>query len=489
MKILRKVFSFSLGVILSRFSGLLREMSVAYLFGAGPVADAFFVAFRIPNLLRSVVGEGALNASLIPIYNSSESERQAKAKIGKIFPSFLVISLAVSVLGWFFSEAIVSAVAPGIREESHFALAVELTRWFFLYLFVLSQTIFLSAILNARGVFFPTTVSQAIFNLTFSGVLFLTYQALESLTFIPAVILGSLVQFLFVFTVALKHSCLPSFKPSLGEEVKEFLKRTLFSVSSLGLNQITVLISTAIASFLPVGSVSYLSYAHRVYNFPLGVVSVSFATVLLSVLSSNKGGSKGGLKEGLRGALLLSIPASAGLILLSEEVIRILFGRGAFGEEEVIKTAQILSFYCIGLPFSTLSRSLYSFLFSSDRTSRAVYFSLFYLTVDGVLAMSLALGLNLGPEGIALGSSIANLLLCASLFIYLRKDIKFPWKDSLRGIFATLVMVIALMVAKDVITDPLLRVAVIVPIGAGLYFLILLGLLLGESFVKKMVKS
>lgn len=359
--VVRAVGSIGLATLASRILGFVRDVVVARAFGAGAVTDAFFVAFRIPNLFRRLLAEGALSTAFIPVFTEyltkgprAEFNRMVSAVAG----AFLLVLFAVSALGILLAPWIVGVMAPGFATvPGQLRLATTLTRLMFPYLVVVGLAALAMGVLNAHRRFFTGALAPAILNVGMIAAVLMLAPRFEIpvLALAVGVLAGGLGQFAIQLPEAARLGVplLPSTElshPALSR-IARLLGPTVFGLAAVQLN---VFVNTLLASLLPGGSISFLYYADRVVEFPLGVFGIAVATAALPPMAL-QGARRDltGLRETLNFALRLScfvaIPASAGLWLLREPITRVLFERGRFGPADTEATAWALGFYALGL--------------------------------------------------------------------------------------------------------------------------------------------
>jgi putative peptidoglycan lipid II flippase len=345
----------------SRITGLLRDMVTGFYFGTGSAADAFFVAFRLPNLLRRFVGEGAMSVAFVPVfaeYVARESPAEAQRAFRAVATGFAVILVAVTLLGVALAPYWLALLAPGFgaRPET-LALTLRLTRWLFPYLLLVSLVALLGGFLNALRHFLAPALAPLLLNLAIIGCALALVPVLPTPVFalVCGVLLGGVLQ-LGAQCVALARrgiSLAPLWAPrhpAMGRVLR------LLAPSTLGaaVYQINVMLSTSLASLLHAGSVSALWYAGRIFEFPIGLVAVAIGTAALpSFADQAVRGARDELRHSLRFALglttALAVPASVALVLLARPITAVLFQRGAFGAAEVERTALALQAYAVGL--------------------------------------------------------------------------------------------------------------------------------------------
>jgi len=399
MNLLSSTSIFSFFTLISRILGYLRDILIAFFLGTSIFADAFFVAFRLPNTFRRLFAEGTFNAAFIPSYTSL---RVGNKKIGKKFAddilgSLLLILILIVTIVEIFTPYLVYIIAPGfIEDEIKFNLAVELTRITFPFLLFVSLSSFFSGILNSYNKFAVAAAAPIILNIVLILSLIVSYKL--NLNFAKqlsyGVTLAGVLQLIFLFFVTLKF-----YKPNLvfklrtDSKVKFFFKKLLPSIFSSGITQINILIGTIIASFES-GAVSYLYYADRIYQINLAIAGIAVGTVSLPVLSKafkNKNTKEMSniQNKSFELSLLLSIPACLGLIIASEEIVNALFGYGSFSTDDVKKTAEALKYFGYGVPAFALVKILSNFFFARDNTKIPFYISTIMVAINISLSLSL----------------------------------------------------------------------------------------------------
>lgn len=420
-----------LATLLSRLLGFVRDVVVARAFGAGVVTDAFFVAFRIPNLFRRLLAEGALSTAFVPVfteYLATRRPEEFKRVVRSVSGAFLLLLAAMSLLGALAAPWMVRVVAPGFFDHPQQAeLAVSLTRLMFPYLFFVGAAALAMGVLHAHRRFFAPALGPVALNLSMiAATLFLAPHLEVPVTGLAVgVLAGGLGQVLIqVPSLSREGVLLPpsaDFSHPVLRRIAALLGPSIFGLAAVQLN---VLINTLLASFLREGSVSYLYYADRVVEFPLGVFGIAVATAALPAMSEQAARKDlRQLKEtfnfAFRLACFVAIPASVGLILLRIPIIRVLFERGRFEPGDTAATAWALGFYALGLiPFSVLRIVTQTFYALGDvKTPVRV----------GIVSLGLNVGFALafmGPlahGGLALASSCSSAVNFFWLFWLLRK--------------------------------------------------------------------
>jgi putative peptidoglycan lipid II flippase len=426
MNLLSSTSIFSFFTLISRVLGYLRDILIAFFLGASIFADAFFVAFRLPNTFRRLFAEGTFNAAFIPSYTESrmKNNKNGKKFADDVLSLLILILIFIVTVVEIFTPYLVYIIAPGFIENNiKFDLAVELTRITFPFLLFVSLSSFFSGILNSNNKFAAAAAAPIILNIVLITTLVISYYLdfnfAKQLSY--GVTLAGIFQLIFLFYVTLKfYKPNLIFKLEISSKVKFFFKKLLPSVLSSGVTQINILIGTIIASFES-GAVSYLYYADRVYQINLAIAGIAVGTVSLPVLSKafkNKNLKKLSniQSKSFELSLLLSIPASLGLILASEEITNALFGYGSFSKEDVKLTADALKYFGYGVPAFALVKILSNFFFARDNTKTPFYISLGIVVIN--ISISVSLFSNFGFIIIPIATSIATWL-GVLVYIYL----------------------------------------------------------------------
>jgi putative peptidoglycan lipid II flippase len=416
MNLLSSVSVFSFYTLISRLLGYLRDILIAFFLGASIYADAFFVAFRLPNTFRRLFAEGVFNAAFIPSYTEANlnSSTEGKKFADDVLSLLIIILLGVVFLVEIFTPAIVYLIAPGFYEDfKKFDLAVELTRITFPFLFFVSLSSFFSGVLNTNNKFAAAAAAPIVLNIFLISSLVISYffDLNYELNLSYAVPLAGLFQLLFLIFFT-KYYYKPSihFKIKINSKIKFFLKKLLPSIFSSGVTQINILVGTIIASF-EAGAVSYLYYADRIYQINLAIAGIAIGTVALPELSKkikirNWKEAHNIQNRSLELCLLLSVPACFGLIIASKEITNALFGYGSFLEKDVILTATALKYFGYGIPAFALIKILSNFFFARDNTRTPFYIS--FISVSLNILISVIYFKKIGFIIIPIATSIAT---------------------------------------------------------------------------------
>jgi putative peptidoglycan lipid II flippase len=420
MGLLQSIATVGSFTFLSRILGFLRDILIAGILGASAGADAFFVAFKLPNLFRRLFAEGAFSMAFVPMFAGEVEEKDKKDAQAFAEAAFSVLFWALALFVAVFELAmplVMYGFAPGFAgDPEKFELAVTLTRITFPYLLFISLVSLMAGVLNSLGRFAAAAATPILLNLCLIGAIL----GLANFTETPShalawgVAAAGAVQFLWLYAACGREGIwlrLP--RPRLTEDVRRLARRMLPVAVGAGIYQINLVIDTVIASLLPTGSISYLFFADRVNQLPLGVIGVAVGTALLPLLSRQvRAGEEAAALHSQNRALefsfLLTLPAAAALMVIAEPVIRVLFERGQFGAAETAATAAALAVYAVGLPAYVSVKALAPGFFAREDTATPVKISVACLFVN--------LGLNLllmGPfqhVGIAAATVVSSWL-------------------------------------------------------------------------------
>ena len=398
MNLLSSASMFSFFTLISRILGYLRDILIAIFLGASVFADAFFVAFRLPNTFRRLFAEGTFNAAFIPSYTSAKIKDKKKGKkfADEVLGFLLLILLFILTIAEIFTPYLIYIIAPGFLDDQiKFNLAVELTRITFPFLLFVSLSSFFAGILNSNNKFAAAAAAPIILNVVL--IISLIYSFAQGLDYAKQLsygvtIAGIIQLFFLVYVTNFFYKPAINFSLRLSSEVKFFFKKLLPSVLSSGVTQINILVGTIIASF-QTGAVSYLYYADRVYQINLAIAGIAVGTVSLPVLSKafkmkNVKKISNIQNKSFELSLLFSIPASFGLILASNEIVNALFGYGSFSINDVKMTAVALKFFGYGVPAFALIKILSNFFFARDNTKTPFYISIFIVSLNILISVS-----------------------------------------------------------------------------------------------------
>ena len=431
MNLIKSTGTFSFFTIISRLLGYLRDILIAVFLGAGPLADAFFVAFRIPNTFRRLFSEGTFNAAFVPSYSSLIDNKKKSQKFANNIFTLLVIGLFFLVLIIeIMMPLFVFLIAPGFEGDyQKMELAITLTRITFPFLIFISLASFFSAILNSHNKFAVASATPIILNILLIGVLLFGKILNDELVYYLsyAVTISGILQLIFLYFFVKKYLSLKislSFK--IDNKVKLFFKKLLPSIFSSGVTQINILVGTIIASF-QASAVSYLYYADRIYQINLAIAGIAIGTVILPQLSKHVQSNKKDKinliqNKALELSLFLSIPAALALLIASEEIISSLFGYGSFNELSVMNSAKALFYFAIGLPAFSLIKIFSAFFFARHNTKIPFYISLTSVLLN--VFISVVFFKEVGFIIIPIATTISSWFNAILLFIFLKiKDL------------------------------------------------------------------
>lgn len=510
--LLRGTAIVSVLTLLSRCLGFVRDLMVAQLLGASLFADAFFVAFRIPNLLRSIAAEGALTSAFVPVFSSAlaRGKDHAVEACKRAITFVLCLTLPLTIVGALFAEEVVDLIAPGFSSDPEkLALAAFLTQMMMPYIICVSIIAIINSALNSLKVFGASAWAQVIMNIVLiAGALCaLPFDQKTATTILAiSVIIGGIAQVVAQIPACRRASI--SLRPSralFSPEVREIVRLMLPATVGASVYQVTIFLGTLLASLLAEGSISWLFYADRIAQFPIGIFSIALASVLLPTLASAQATAdthafRSALGDSLRFTSFVMLPLSAGIWALAEPITQLLFERGEFSHHSTVMTAEAIK----ALAFGLWSASCYSmiaraFIARKDTVTPTLIglISLVVYTASAITLMGpiphdegrivsllcatqtaitslLPTTQHLGHIGIALASSIASLAsltLASAIFATRYKTL--PWRaftqaTVISGI-SSVIMVLGIRIAVGSLTSPLSTLIVGIPAGALIY--------------------
>jgi putative peptidoglycan lipid II flippase len=401
----------------SRVTGLVRDMAMAAVLGAGPVADAFLVAFRLPNHFRAIFAEGAFNAAFVPAYARIREQRGAAAAQlfgDRIFTLLLASQIALLGLALAFMPAGILLLAPGFdNDPGRFALAVELTRITFPYLMLMTLVTLYGGILNSLDRFAAPAAAPLLLNLSMIAALALAalFPTVGHAAAFGVLIAGCL-EVLLVGGDLARADVIPRLRRlSFDDDVKRFFVALAPAVLGSGGVQLALFADTIIATLLPVGALSALYYADRLNQLPIGVIAIAVGTVLLPemarrVAAGDEAGARHAQNRAIELSLLLSLPCIVAFLLVPELIVRALFARGAFTAADAKAAAATLSAYALGLLPFVLIRSVVATFFARGNTATPVKAAL--IAVAANIACKILLMGPLAQVGLALATTIGG---------------------------------------------------------------------------------
>lgn len=405
--------------------GFVRDMLIARYLGSGPIADAFFVAFKLPNLFRRIFAEGAFSSAFVPTYTiikRNDGVLNAQHYAGQILTLLMIFLLIFTVLFEFFMPSVVDLLAPGfVGDEERFSAAVDLARLCFPYLIFMALVALLSALLSTIDKYAVAASAPILLNVFLILSLFILPPFVPNVGWALAwgVVAAGVGQFLWLAVSAWRNGLLPTPRLKLQKEkVKKFTKLFVPSFLSASITQVNIFVGTIFASFFP-GAVSYLYYADRINQLPVSLIGVAVGIVLLPNLSRHYKDNVGrGIelqKQSLFFGFLLSLPAMLGAIILSQPIISILFEYGAFTAHDRMMTAYVLIMYALGLPSFVLIKILLPGYFAKQDTKTPMYIAFMSVIVNVALIPILMRYYDFA--GIALATSLSGWFHFAFLFI------------------------------------------------------------------------
>ncbi len=423
---------------LSRILGFIRDMVLARVFGATGATDAFFVAFRIPNLARRLFAEGAFSSAFVPVLAETKSTQNHDAVAGliqKTAGTLAILLAVVTVVGIVAAPALIYVFAPGFVDESDkFDLTVALLRVCFPYLAFIALTALCGAVLNVYGRFAIPAFTPVLLNVVMisAALLVAPHFAQPVMALALAVLVAGVAQLLFQLP-ALRALGLLRW-PQWGKNdagVRRIARLMLPALLGSSVSQINVLFGTLVASFLAAGSVSWLYYADRLVEFPLGVFGIALATVILPKLSQQHAENSTEdfahtLHWAMQLTLVIALPASIGLVMLAGPILITLFNYGAFGAEDARMTALALSCYALGLVGFVGVKILAPGFYARQDTRTPVRIGMIAIATNMVLSVAFSIPMHLlaipgAHAGLALATSLSAFVNAGLMFTYLRR--------------------------------------------------------------------
>ncbi len=415
----------------SRVTGFLRDLMIAAVLGAGGLADAFFVSFKLANFLRRLFAEGAFNAGFIPLFGrtlETEGREEAMRFASQVFSVMLTVLLVIVLVAEMTMPWLVRGLAPGFEPGGErYAVAVSLSYITFPYLLFVSLVAMVSGVMNSFGYFAAPAFAPVLLNLVLIAAMLLAFLHPETPAHALAwgVAIAGVLQFIWIMAAAQRADIrIRMTRPQLTARIRRLFRLVMPGVFGSGVAQINLLIDTWFASTLATGAVSYLFYADRLNQLPLGMIGIAVGTALLPLLTRQL---RGGLEtqamdtqnRALELALFFTMPAATALIVISYPIIEVLFERGAFDATATAATAAALQAFALGLPAYVLTKVLAPAFFAREDTATPVKVAASALVTNIVLILAL-----IGPlahVGIALATALSNWLNAMLLFFLLRR--------------------------------------------------------------------
>src|ERR1700716_3404447 len=426
---LGRIFTVGGYTFLSRLTGFARDIVLAAILGAGPMADAFFVAFRLPNHFRAIFAEGAFNAAFVPAYahvHGEHGETSARLFAGRIFTLLFFSQLVLLIVAWLFMPQAMSILAPGFTDDAEQRrLAIELTRITFPYLLLITLVTLYGGMLNVMHRFASAAAASIFLNISMIATLAVA-------AFFPTaghaaawgVLISGFVQYFLLAGDLARHGGLPRFAPlKLDDDVRAFFQALgPATLGSMG-TQVALFADTIIATFLPAGALSALYYADRLNQLPIGVIGIAVGTVLLPEMSrrltsGDPSGAMASQRRAFEFTLLFSVPFVAAFLTVPDVIMRAMFARGAFSKTDAATAGATLAAYAIGLIPFVLIRSAVATFYARKDTATPVKAALTGVAVN--VALKVALVGALAQVGLALATAVGawiNLLLVAGFAV------------------------------------------------------------------------
>ena len=454
MNLIKSTGTFGFFTLLSRILGYLRDLLIAIYLGSGPLADAFFVAFRIPNTFRRLFSEGTFNAAFVPSYSAeiTKGKNQSKKFANEVFNLLIIGLFFLIIIIEIFMPWFILLIAPGFKENSDkLELTIYLTRITFPFLFFISLASFFAAVLNSHNKFALAAAAPIVLNIVLILTLLLTKYLGDNLVeyLAYAVTISGFIQFAILMKFVKNFIPISfAFKLKVEKKVKFFFSKLLPSIFSSGVTQINILVGTIIASF-QASAVSYLYYADRIYQINLAIAGIAIGTVLLPNLSKYvKENKKKKIdliqNKSLELSLFLSLPATFALLIASEEITSSLFGYGSFDIQSVKNSANALFYFALGLPAFAFIKVFSSFIFARQNTKVPFYFSVISVIINIIISLYFfnQIGFIIIPIATSISSWINSLL----LLIYLTNKNFFTFRIEI--IFSFLKIIFTSIIAS-----------------------------------------
>ncbi len=489
ISLIRSILTVGGWTLLSRGAGFARDMMMAAYLGAGPIADAFNVAFSLPNMFRRFFAEGAFNMAFVPMYAKKlEAGEDANGFARDAFNGMAAILMVFSVIGTLAMPWLVYAMASGFAGDQRYDLAVLYGQIGFCYIMFISLVALLSGVLNAHGHFTEAGFVPVLMNLIFIAAMLIAAQIGwdMGLTLAWTVPVTGIAQLAFTWYSAHKLGFKFSPRwPTITPELKRLATIAAPAVLAGGVVQINLLVGRQVASYTE-GAVSWLVYADRLYQLPLGVVGIAIGTVLLPDLSrrlraGDEAGGRESFNRGTEFALALTLPAAAALIAIAMPLVSVLYQRGAFGGEDATNTALVLAIYGAGLPAFVLHKVYQPLYYAREDSRSPFHFAVISMVVNAVIAVGLMP--YIGFAAAALATTVAAWTMAFQLWFGTRTmgdaarfDTRFLSRAP-RALVAACVMAVALYFGQGLLRDMLsshgwryLGLGLLILLGTVVYF-------------------
>lgn len=402
IRLMAGFFTVGIWTLLSRVMGFARDIMIAAFLGTGPVAEAFLIAFSLPNMFRRFFAEGAFNTAFVPMFSKKvQADDDALRFAQDAFVGMSFILTVFTTIGVLAMPALVTAMASGFAADERFDLAVTYGRIAFPYILLISLSALLSGVLNATGRFMAAAAAPVLLNVIFIITLIVTALVLDpseltignSLAWaVPA---GGIAQLALVW-IAAKRAGYPLRvgMPKMTPDLKRLAMIALPAALAGGVMQINLLVGRQVASFFD-GAIAWINYADRLYQLPLGVVAIAIGVVLLPDLSrrlqaNDEAGGRDAFNRASELAMALTVPGAVALVLIPVPLVSVLFERGAFTSDDTVATALAVAIYGMGLPAFVLAKTFQPLFFARSDTKRPFYYALAAMVLNAVLAIGLS---------------------------------------------------------------------------------------------------
>lgn len=415
-----------LWTLLSRILGFARDIMIAAYLGTGPVAQAFWIAFSLPNMFRRFFAEGAFNMAFVPMFSKRlESGDDPEGFARDAFTGLASILIVFTVLAMILMPALVLLMASGFAGDERFDITVVYGRIAFPYILFISLAALLAGVLNSSGRFVAAAAAPVLLNICFVCALVLgDYLGWDlGLTLAWTVPIGGIGQFALLWYAAKRAGfTLTIRRPRLTPELKRLAVIAAPAALAGGVVQINLLVGRQVSSFFD-GAVAWLSYADRLYQLPLGVVGIAVGIVLLPELArrlraGDTAGERDGFNRAVEFSLALTVPAAIALIVIPVPLVSVLLERGAFGPEDTVNTALAVAVYGLGLPAFVLQKTLQPLFFAREDTKRPFYSALFSMVLNAAIAIGLSP--YIGFIAAAIGTTLSGWATVAILWVWSR---------------------------------------------------------------------
>jgi putative peptidoglycan lipid II flippase len=486
----KSFFTVSFFIFLSRIAGFVRDLFIANYLGVSILSDVFFAAFRLPNFFRRIFAEGAFNSAFVPIFIAKNQNDKSEQIIflKNIFSILFYFLLVFTLLIQIFMPFVMKSLFPGFfSDQNKFSLLVDLSRITIFYLIFISLVSLCSAVLNSVNKFAVAAASPIILNITliFSIFIFAKFSPTIAHALSYGVFLAGILQFLFLFFFTYKAGFLIYPKiPSFNSDIKKFFKKLLPGIIGANVLQINLLIDSIFASAIA-SAMSYLYYADRINQLPLAMIGIAIGIAILPNLSKKISAAQFSEAIKLQNkaveiCLILVIPATLALTILSYPIISALFERGQFGSDQSYNVSRALMFYSFGLPAYAIVKVIEPAFFARGDTKTVMKIAIFSL-ISNVIWNMIFYHLQFSYIGIVLASVISSYLNLSCLLIILMRKKHFIFADHFTKrlafiLFAAISMAIALFLTREFFAindfNKIIELAIMIFIGLVVYVLV-----------------